>query len=104
MRKKIVATYDYRDQHGDLMYQTVRTNPKGFYQRRPDGNGNWIDNIQGIERLPYRLPELVAAPKDSIVFVPEGEKDVDRLRSLGLTATCNSGGAEKFHPDTVRWF
>jgi len=35
----IVATYDYRDEAGELLYQVVRTDPKGFFQRRPDGDG-----------------------------------------------------------------
>ena len=30
------------------------------------------------------------------MIISEGEKDVDRLRSLGLVATCNVGGAGKW--------
>lgn len=37
------------------------------------------------------------------MFVCEGEKDVDRLRTLGLAATCNSEGAEKFRPELAKW-
>ena len=29
-------------------------------------------------------------------YIPEGEKDVDRLRAIGLTATTNVGGAGKW--------
>lgn len=35
----------------------------------------------------YRLPELLAADPQEVVFLCEGEKDVDRLRSIGLVAT-----------------
>ena len=39
---KIVATYDYTDLDGTVLYQGVRYEPKDFRQRRPDGNGGWI--------------------------------------------------------------
>jgi hypothetical protein len=44
----------------------------------------------------YRLPELVGADLSKVVYIPEGEKDVDRLISLGLVATCNPGGVGKW--------
>lgn len=34
-----VATYDYVDASGNLVYQVVRFDPKDFKQRRPDGKG-----------------------------------------------------------------
>ena len=39
----------------------------------------------------YHLREVLEAP---IVFVVEGEKDADTLRSHGFVATTNVGGAE----------
>ena len=96
-RREIVATYDYTDADGKLAYQVVRYAPKDFRQRRPDGTG-WSWSLAGVERVPYRLPELVAAPADATVYIVEGEKDADRLAALGLVATCNAGGAGKWHP------
>jgi putative DNA primase/helicase len=49
---------------------------------------------------PTRLPELLGAAGDAPVFVVEGEKDADRLASLGLVATCNAGGANTW-PDAL---
>ena len=92
---KIVATYDYQAADGTLVYQVVRFDPKDFRQRRPNGSGGWIWNLKGIERIPYRLPELVDAFPGDPVFIVEGEKDVDALIGLGLVATCNAGGAAK---------
>lgn len=46
----------------------------------------------------------MAAP-DAVVYLVEGEKDADRLSSLGLVATCNAGGAGKWrkeHSDFLR--
>ena len=64
--------------------------------RRPNGVGGHIWNGKGVERVIYRLPELLQADCDEWVFVCEGEKDVDTLRSIGLTATTNPGGALKW--------
>lgn len=93
--RRIVASYDYTDEAGKLLFQAVRFEPKGFSQRRPDGKGGWTWNLQGVRLVPYRLPEIVAAGVDH-VFIVEGEKDVDNLRALGLVATCNPMGAGKW--------
>ncbi len=51
--------------------------------------------MEGIERYPYRLVDLIRTRhKGDIVWIVEGEKDVDRLRSLGYTATTNSQGSQ----------
>lgn len=94
-RRRIVATYDYADAAGGLAYQVVRYAPKDFRQRRPDGDG-WTWSLNGVERVPYRLPELLAAPADTTVYIPEGERDVDALIAAGAVATCNAGGAGKW--------
>lgn len=102
---RVVAEYEYRDPAGELVYVVERRDPKDFRQRRPDGAGGWIRNLEGIARLPYRLPELLAAPLDEPLFIVEGEKDVDTLRAHGFTATCNSGGAGKWSADwPPGWF
>ncbi|MFN0118119.1 MAG: AAA family ATPase [Elusimicrobiota bacterium] len=96
-----VATYDYRDEDGKLLYQVVRYEPKKFLQRRPNAVGGWQWGLNGTQRVLYRLPELVQAriKGQKLIFIVEGEKDVDNLRKLGITATCNSGGAGKWPVD-----
>lgn len=96
MINRIIKQYDYTDEHGELLYQVCRMNPKGFFQRQPDGKGGWINNLKGVRRVLYRLPELIDADKSATVFICEGEKDVDALCKLGLVATTNAGGAEKW--------
>ena len=86
-----VAQYDYVDEFGELLYQVLRLEPKSFRQRRPDGHGGFSWELNGVRRVPYRLPELLGSPPE-IVFVPEGERDCESLRELGLIATTNSGG------------
>lgn len=94
---RIVATYDYRNEQGELLFQAVRlAHPKEFKQRQPDDSkpGGWDWSIQGVRRVLYQLPEVLAAvAQQKVIFSPEGEKDCDNLRALGLTATTNAGGA-----------
>jgi putative DNA primase/helicase len=97
-RRNIVAEYNYTDEHGKLLFQVVRLDPKDFRQRRPDGVGGWIWKLDGVRRVPYRLPELAAARNRRNgtpwrVYICEGEKDADRLAKLGVIATTSPGGA-----------
>jgi putative DNA primase/helicase len=88
--------YDYRDEGGELLFQVVRTpapDGKTFRQRRPDGRDGWIWDVEGVRRVLYRLPELLAADPSETVFLVEGEKDADNLARGGLVATTNPGGA-----------
>jgi RecA-family ATPase len=88
---RIVAPYGYKDADGTLLYQNVRFEPKDFRQRRPDGNGGWIWNLNDVRRVLYRWPELIAYP-DATVLICEGEKDADNVAALNLTATTVASG------------
>ncbi len=101
-RGPVVATYDYTDEAGTVLHQTLRFEPgkdgkkKDFSQRRPDGQGGWAWNMD-CRRVLYHLPEVVeAVAAGKAVYLCEGEKDADALRSLGLCATCNPMGAGKW--------
>ncbi|MFH1230926.1 MAG: hypothetical protein V1709_05455, partial [Planctomycetota bacterium] len=104
---KIVATYDYTDADGKLIYQVVRYQPKAFRQRRPDGllrimQNDWIWDLKGITPTLYHLPEVIKAIQDErLIFIVEGEKDVDNLRALGQIATTISGGASSKWPPSL---
>lgn len=97
--------YDYRGEDGAILYRVERHGAgtsKSFRQHGPDGRGGFHsqrDCMLGLTRVPYRLPELLAADPATIVYVCEGEKDVDRLAREGLVATTNPGGAGKFTAD-----
>lgn len=96
----IVAAYNYTDSEGTLLYQVVRYYPKDFRQRRPGVDGNWIWNLKDVNQVLYCLPSVIKAVKEGLtVYICEGEKDVDNLVKLGLIATTNSGGAEKWRQD-----
>lgn len=91
-QKRIVKIYKYTN------FEVVRTDPKGFFQRRPDGKGGYINSVKGINLTLYhddRLPLAIADKKP--VFFVEGEKDVESLEAIGLIATTSPMGANKFH-------
>lgn len=96
-----VATYDYRDETGQLLFQVLRMANKQFPQRRPNGNGGWDWNLGETRRVLYRLPELIAAVSEGTptVYIVEGEKDVQSLVDRGKVATCNPGGAGKWRSE-----
>ena len=100
---RIVETYDYKDESGKLIFQVVRYEPKSFKQRRPNGHGGFIWNLDGVRRVLYCLRELLEADSQQDVFIVEGEKDVDRLRALGFVATTSAGGAGKWHDDFAQY-
>jgi putative DNA primase/helicase len=99
--------YDYTDENGYLIYQVVRFIPKTFRQRRPDPHGRdgWTWNLTGVKPTLFKLQELMKAiSTGKAVCIVEGEKDVLNLAKIGITATCNSGGAGKWPKNESRRF
>lgn len=94
--------YDYRGKQGALLYQVVRRSDKQFLQRRPDGQGSWSYKLEGVRRVPYRLPELLAST-EPILWV-EGEKDVETLRAFGYCATTCAGGLSGWRDEFAQHF
>jgi hypothetical protein len=101
---KILATYPYTDETGELLYEAVRFDPKDFRQRRPDGKGGWTWKLGDTRRVLYHLPRVVAAVKagKKAIVVVEGEKDVEALEALGVVATTNAGGAGKWREEYTK--
>lgn len=97
---RILETYDYADEGGELLYQVVRLEPKTFRQRRPNGDGGWVWRLGSTRRVLYHLPAVQTAVRaGQVVYVVEGEKDVHAAERAGATATCNPGGAGKWRPE-----
>jgi hypothetical protein len=94
-KPNVSTTYDYKDEVGNVLFQVVRSLPKDFKQRRPDGKGGWTWSVKGTRVVPYRLRELLAEPARPVV-IAEGEKDCDNLALIGVLATTNAGGAGKW--------
>jgi len=94
-KQDVIATYDYKDEHGYPLFRVCRTKPKGFFGQRYEG-GQWVNGLKEVRRVLYRLPEILKAP---VVYIVEGEKDVDQLWSMDIPATCNPGGAGKWRDE-----
>lgn len=104
----------------------AKTAPRRYMQRRPHADGSWIwsvragkfgkarkgdwfkwkegkkyeteDTFEEVVWWLYRREEVLAAVRDGLViFLVEGEKDVETLRAWGYTATTNQGGAKNWH-------
>ena len=97
-RGPCVGRWDYEESAGKVRHQARRyqhsgSSEKTFSQFRPDGKGGWIGDLKGVERIPFRLPELKESIPDELVFILEGEGKTDKARAhLGITATCACGG------------
>lgn len=98
----LVASYDYRDEEGNLIFQKQRLvdeeGKKTFVQRRVDPEtGEWVKNLDGVDKVLYNLPRVKSARENKeTVWVVEGEKDVDTLSQLKIPATTMPGGAGKW--------
>ncbi len=102
-QKKVTESvrYSYLNVDGKTAYHVIRSDPKDFRPLKPDG---YLD-LEGVERLPYRLPELLQGVKDSKpTLLLEGEKDVDSAMAMGLIATTFVGGAGKWRDEYSEYF
>lgn len=103
-----VAVYPYVDEHGEVLGEAVRLDcqagrSKCFTQRHT-AKGR-IVNRAPERKVPYRLPELIEAIETGQeIYLPEGEKDADRIAAEGRYATTNLGGATSFGPAYVDFF
>lgn len=95
--RKIAAVYDYTDENGNLLYQNVRFEPKGFQQKHFDKNGREVWNLNRVRRVPYRLPELLNLNSTQGVVMAEGEKDADALSKGSLSATNHKNWRAEFN-------
>jgi len=95
------ALWTYHDTHGEPVGVVVRWDlPGGKKDIRPASRHGDGWGIRGMPepRPLYCLPELAGANR---VYVCEGEKAADAVRSLGLTATTSPHGCES--PSKADW-
>jgi putative DNA primase/helicase len=99
-----IAEYVYKQADGTPYLKVCKTADKGFPQFHRDAD-RWVKGKPRGAKVPYRLPQLVAAAADVTVYVVEGEKDADSLAKIGLVATTASEGAKaKWDPALTPWF
>jgi putative DNA primase/helicase len=89
-----IAKHVYRLADGAPYLQVHRLADKsGFPQYHWDSE-KWINGKPKGPKVPYMLPQLLAAAPATPIYIVEGEKDVDNLAKIGFVATCNSEGAD----------
>jgi hypothetical protein len=115
-RRIVAAEFSYHDESGKLAFVVERIEyqkadgsfvttkdgkrKKTFRQKRPDGNGGWILNVEGVPPLLYRQGELIeTVGNGNTVCIVEGEAKADLLRSWNIAATCCAMGAGKWKPE-----
>jgi hypothetical protein len=96
-----LTAYSYRDKSGALQFRKIR-NPPGWTQRFwlqkwDRASASWTKGTEGVDTsILYRAAEVSQAIEDGrVIAVVEGEKDTDRLWSIGIAATCNAHGASE---------
>jgi hypothetical protein len=90
-------------QHIKQRYKTFDAKGKTYKQFRVDENGRRHASMTGANIVPYNLPEVDFARKTGrTVFLCEGEKAADALKTIGVVATCTHNGASSFPEDVVK--
>lgn len=109
-KPKADRSHDYQDEYGNVVYRTVRKDDRWFQERYDRETHRFVRGkgcMQGVKLYPYRLPEVLLRLEENpeeIVYIAEGEKDVDTLWRLGRAATCNPMGAGKWRDEFSKWF
>ncbi|MBN1763868.1 MAG: AAA family ATPase [Sedimentisphaerales bacterium] len=94
---RLISFHDYRDEFDTLLYRVLKYESDTIKHYRPDGHCGFIYNLDGVRRVPYKLPNLIKQPLDQWCFIVETEREVDRLITMKLSATCNPGGPGHWH-------
>jgi hypothetical protein len=82
MAEPYLRVRKYHDENNKKQY------PQAHWHDR-----QWVKGKPAGAKIPYRLPELIAAAPTTQIFFTEGEKDADTLAKLGFVATTASEGA-----------
>lgn len=106
MRQTPTAIFQYRKADGTLSHEKLKYQSKAgkTFKQRQLLDGQIIDNIDGITRIPYNLPAVMQAIKSQqpILYV-EGEKDANTGKILGFPST-TMGGAGDWKDEYKRYF
>jgi hypothetical protein len=101
--RKFEDQYDYPDKGGKLLYVKKRwrlsSGEKTFSYHHPGPDGRLLPGLGGRKPVLYNLLAIAAAAPGTVVYIVEGEKDVNRLKKEEKLATCNPEGASKAPTD-----
>jgi len=98
----MLRSHIYRNELGEPIRKATKYQD-GSWRQYGYFNGAWEPTVKGLINIPYHLEELYSDHSDRLVFIFEGEKDVDRALVHGLLATCNVGGAGNWKPELNKY-
>lgn len=104
--KPIEAVYDYKDATGTYLYSRIRFEGKEIKYGVIDKKNNTytLKKATGVKSTLYNLPAALKAIKKGIpIYITEGEKDVDTLKKLHLTAV-TAGGVSDWKKEFAHYF
>jgi putative DNA primase/helicase len=108
-RGEMTDQYFYHDAQGEVLYAVRRYEDTTARFYRPTATGKWKAGLnKSVERVPYRLPELVKA---GVVIITEGERKADEVMALDLrdatgkpvAVTC-TGSADSWRVEYADYF
>jgi hypothetical protein len=86
-------------------YKTFDAKGKTYKTLRIMADGSRVGKLGDCRIVPYRLTEVQqAVTNGKVVYIAEGEKAVDALCSLGVTATTSHAGAGGWNADLNQYF
>ncbi|OZA72958.1 MAG: hypothetical protein B7X74_05125, partial [Thiotrichales bacterium 39-47-5] len=99
------ACFTYTNEHGEPLYRIIKSfddqGQRQFKQQHFDNDtGAWLNGLKNpdstlaVTKTLYNLPQLTQSTSEP-VYIVEGEKDVESLKSLGYVAI-TSGGAKSW--------
>jgi hypothetical protein len=94
---KVERKHIYQDEHGKPYLKVAILRGRDGKKQCPQYHWTGDRWLEGAPhpKIPYRLPEFLAAPADAPIHIAEGEKDCDTLAALGFVVTTNPEGARK---------
>lgn len=86
-------------------YKTFDDKGKTYKTLRIMADGSRVGKLGDCRIVPYQLPEVIHAIKSKKpVFICEGEKAADAIRSLGAVATTSHAGSGSWNQDLNAYF
>lgn len=96
--ENVEETYKYKNADGQTIFikQKRRGNGEKYLLGRVTEEGEIQYGLNGIEVVPYNLPDVIkAVENEEVIFITEGESKCDCLKELGFTATTAPYKGEK---------
>ena len=83
---KVTKEHLYMDENSNPAFKIQQQNSGEPFVVMGYKNGKFEYGMQGVEKIPYNVPDLIKS-RNRVVFVVNGEDKADFLKNLGFIAT-----------------